>query len=117
MARQSRTCHHLHCLPRSLKRSYRMICIRSYKREHRGRMSGFSSYVAAAGMVEGVGLVMVLGDMDMGEVDSGIRDLGTGGTFTVPHFSVSMGLHGGDMDHIIMDRILIMEAIPILAMD
>ena len=79
------------------------------------RMSGFSSYVAAAGMVEGVGLVMVLGDM--GEVDTGIRDLGTGGTFTAPHFSVSTGLDGGGLDHIIMDRILIMEATPILAMD
>jgi hypothetical protein len=66
-------------------------------------------------MVEGVGLVMVLGDM--GEVDSGIRDLGTGGTFTAPHFSVSTGLDGGGLDHIIMDRILIMEATPILAMD
>src|SRR3954447_20473575 len=106
MARQSRTCHHLHCLPRSLKRSYRMICIRSYKREHRVRTSGFSSYVAAAGMEEGVWLVTVLGGMDMEEVDLGIRDLGTGGTFTVPHFSVSTGLDGGDMDHI-MDRILI----------
>ena len=92
-----------------------MICTRLYKREHQVRTSGFSSYVAAAGMVEGVGLVMVLGDM--GEVDSGIRDLGTGGTFTVPHFLVSTGPDGGDMDHIIMDRILIMEAIPILAMD
>ena len=36
------------------------------------RTSGFTSYVAAEGVVEGVGLVMVLGDM--GEVDSGIRD-------------------------------------------
>ena len=79
------------------------------------RTSGFTSYVAAEGVVEGVGLVMVLGGM--GEVDSGIRDLGTGGTFTAPHSSVSMGLDGGGMDHIIMDRILIMEAIPIPAMD
>jgi len=78
------------------------------------RMSGFSSYVAAAGMVEGVGLVMVLGDM--GEVDSGIRDLGTGGTFTAPHFLVSTGLDGGGLDRI-TDRIRIMEATPILAMD
>ena len=36
------------------------------------RTSGFTSYVAAEGVVEGVGLVIVLGDM--GEVDSGIRD-------------------------------------------
>jgi hypothetical protein len=69
--------------------------------------------VAAEDVVEGVGLVMVLGGM--GEVDSGIQDLGTGGTFTAPHSSVSLGLDGGGMDHIIMDRILIMEAIP--AMD
>ena len=79
------------------------------------RTSGFTSYVAAEGMVEGVGLVMVLGGM--GEVDSGIRDLGTGGTFTGPHSSVSTVPDGGGMDHIIMDRILIMEATPILAMD
>ena len=70
--------------------------------------SGFSSYVAAAGVVEGV--VMVLGGM--GGVDSGIRGLGTGGTFTAPHSSVSTGLVGGDMDHIIIDRILTMEAPP-----
>jgi hypothetical protein len=61
-------------------------------------------------MGEGGEGVMVLGGM--GEVDSGIRDLGTGGTFTAPHSSVSLGLDGGGMDHIIMDRILIMEAIP-----
>ena len=79
------------------------------------RTSGFTSYVAAEGMVEGVWVVMVLGGM--GEVDSGIRDFGTGGTFTAPHSSVSTGLDGGGMDHIIMDRILIMEAIPIPAMD
>lgn len=72
------------------------------------RMSGFSSYVAVAGMVEGVGLVMALGDM--GEVDSGIRDLGMGGTSMAPHFLVSTDLDGGGLDHI-------MEAIPILAMD
>ena len=74
------------------------------------RTSGFSLYVAAAGVVVGVGLVMVLGDM--GEVDSG-----TGGTFTAPHFLVSTGLDGGGLDHITTDRILIMEETPILAMD
>jgi hypothetical protein len=78
------------------------------------RMSGFTSYVGAEGMGEGGGLVMVLGGM--GEVDSGIQDLGTGGTFTAPHSSVSLGLDGGGMDHI-MDRIGLHmgEAIP--AMD
>ena len=80
------------------------------------RTSGFTSYVAAEGVVEGVEPVMDLGGM--GEVDSGIRDLGTGGTFTAPHSSVSLGLDGGGMGHI-MDRIglHIGEAIPIPAMD
>jgi hypothetical protein len=48
-------------------------------------------------MVEG----LVMGLEGMGEVDSGIRDLGTGGTFTAPHSSVFTGRDGGGMDHII----------------
>jgi len=63
-------------------------------------------------MVEGVGLVRVLDGM--GEVHSGIRGFGIGTTFTAPHSLVSMGLDGGGMDHIIMDRIHIMEGIPIM---